>query len=145
MARYDQIAFLRHYEVSALQLMRLLHNLFDSKANKEPWVLVSSLSLNTDNANAAVNIYRQRMRIEENIRDTKCPHYGLGLKKSLSRSPKRLNILLLISTFATFAAWIAGIETTRRGKAPDFQAHSAKFTHVLSKVFFGREAFKKRP
>lgn len=42
-----------------------------AKANNEPWLLVSSLSLNQDNPNLAVNIYRQRMRIEENIRDTK--------------------------------------------------------------------------
>ena len=53
-----------------------------SQSNKEPWILVSSLLLTTKNANLAVNIYRQRMRIEENIRDTKCPHYGLGLKKA---------------------------------------------------------------
>lgn len=114
-----------------------------SQSNKEPWLLVSSLPLTTKNANIAVNIYRQRMRIEENIRDTKCPHYGLGLKKSLSRSPKRLGILLLIAAIATFAAWLAGIETKRRGQAADFQAHSAKFTSALSIVFLGREVLKK--
>ena len=114
-----------------------------SKSNKEPWVLVSSLSLNNNNENLAVNIYRQRMRIEENIRDTKCSHYGLGLKKSLSKSTARLGILLLIAAVATFAAWLAGIETKRRGQAADFQAHSAKFTCSLSVVFLGREALKK--
>ncbi len=114
-----------------------------SAANKEPWVLVTSLVLNEHNANLAVNIYRQRMRIEENIRDTKCPHYGLGLKNSLSKSPARLGILLLIAAIATFAAWLAGIEIKRRGHAADFQAHSAKFTHALSIVFLGREALKR--
>lgn len=114
-----------------------------AKGNNEPWLLVSSLPLNKDNANIAVNIYRQRMRIEENIRDTKCPHYGLGLKKSLSKSPARLGILLLIAAIATFAAWIAGLETKQRGQAADFQAHSAKFTSALSIVFLGRESLKK--
>lgn len=114
-----------------------------SKANKEPWVLVTSLFLTKDIAKQAVNIYRQRMRIEENIRDTKCPHYGLGLKKSLSRTPERMGVLLLIAAIATFAAWIAGIFTTLAGKASDFQAHSAKFTTVLSKVYLGREAVKR--
>lgn len=114
-----------------------------SQSNKEPWILVSSLPLTTINANLAVNIYRQRMRIEENIRDTKCPHYGLGLKNSLSRSSERLGILLLIAAIATFAAWLAGLETKRRGQAADFQAHSAKFTSSLSLVFLGREALKK--
>lgn len=49
------------------------------------------------------------MRIEENIRDTKCPHYGFGLKKSLTQSSQRMNILLLIAAIATFAAWFAGL------------------------------------
>lgn len=112
-------------------------------SSKEPWVLVTSLTLNPDSAKQAVNIYRQRMRIEENIRDTKCPHYGLGLKKSLSRSPERLSILLLIAAIATFAAWLGGLITIHMGKAIDFQAHSAKVTTALSKVFLGREALKK--
>jgi len=83
------------------------------------------------------------MRIEENIRDTKCPHYGLGLKSSRSKSSARLGILLLIAAIATFAAWLAGIETKRRGRATDFQAHSAKFKSSLSIVFLGRQALKK--
>lgn len=115
-----------------------------ANANKEPWVLVTSLPISSVNANLAVNIYRQRMRIEENIRDTKCPHYGLGLKKSLSKSVGRISILLLIAAIATFTAWLAGIETTVRGKASDFQAHSAKFTNVLSTVFLGMRALKKK-
>lgn len=114
-----------------------------SQANKEPWVLVTSLPLTEDVAKQTVNIYRQRMRIEENFRDTKCPHYGLGLKNSLSRSTGRMTVLLLIAAIATFASWIAGIFTTYIGKATDFQAHSAKFKSALSKVFLGREAFKK--
>lgn len=47
-----------------------------AKANKEPWLLVTSLPLNSNNAHLAVNIYRQRMRIEENIRGRVTePHY----------------------------------------------------------------------
>lgn len=114
-----------------------------AKANKEPWLLVTSLTYAPDNPNLAVNIYRQRMRIEENIRDTKCPHYGLGLKKSLSRTAARINILLLIAAIATFASWLAGIFTIHAGRATDFQAHSAKVTSALSKVFLGREALRK--
>ena len=114
-----------------------------SKASKEPWILVTSLPLTEDAAKLTVNIYRQRMRIEENFRDTKCPHYGLGLKNSLTRSTGRMTVLLLIAAVATFASWIAGIFTTYVGKATDFQAHSAKFKSALSKVFLGREAFKK--
>lgn len=115
-----------------------------SKAAKEPWVLVSSLPQAQDNPNHIVNIYRQRMRIEENFRDTKCPHYGLGLRDSLTRTPERMAILLLIAAIATFAAWLAGIITMNQGKATDFQAHSAKFTTSLSIVYLGREVIKKQ-
>lgn len=113
-------------------------------AAKEPWVLVTSLHQARDNPNHSVNIYRQRMRIEENFRDTKCPHYGLGLKHSLTRSPERMAILLLIAALATFAAWLTGVLTIQQGKAADFQAHSAKFNSSLSIVYLGREAIKKQ-
>lgn len=115
-----------------------------SKAAKEPWVLVTSLSQAQDNPNHIVNIYRQRMRIEENFRDSKDSHYGLGLKDSLTRTPERMAILLLIAAIATFAAWLTGLTTTFIGKATDFQAHSAKFTRSLSMVYLGREAIKKQ-
>lgn len=114
-----------------------------SNAAKEPWVLVTSLSQARDNPIHIVNIYRQRMRIEENFRDTKCPHYGLGLKKSLTKAPERMAILLLIAAIATWAAWLAGLITLLTGKAADFQAHSAKFTQSLSVVYLGRESLKK--
>lgn len=111
------------------------------KANKEPWLLVTSLT-GTDIAKHTTNIYRQRMRIEENIRDTKCTRYGFGLKESRSRSTERMKILLLIAAIATFACWIAGIFTREEGKAADFQAHSSKNTGILSVVYLGREALK---
>lgn len=114
-----------------------------SKANKEPWLLVTSLDKAINNPNQSVIIYKQRMRIEENIRDTKCPNYGLGLKKSLSRTVDRMNVLLLIAALTTFVAWLAGIYTVNIGKAADFQAHSAKIKSALSKVYLGREAIKR--
>lgn len=113
-----------------------------AKANKEPWFLVTSLQAK-EKPVLITNIYRQRMRIEENIRDTKCPHYGLGLKNSLTRCPQRMNILLLIAAIATLAAWIAGLFIKNIGKAPDFQAHSAKVSSALSIIFLGRRALKK--
>lgn len=111
-------------------------------AHKEPWLLVTSLQAQKKPV-LITNIYRQRMRIEENIRDTKCPHYGLGLKNSLTRCPQRMNILLLIAAIATLTAWLTGLFIISSGKASDFQAHSAKFRSALSIVFLGRRAFKK--
>lgn len=115
-----------------------------SKAAKEPWILVTSLPQARDNPAHIVNIYRQRMRIEENFRDTKCSHYGQGLKHSLTKSPNRMAILLLISAIATWAAWLAGVIVLLKGNASDFQAHSAKFNNSLSTVYLGREAIKKK-
>jgi hypothetical protein len=42
---------------------------------------------------------------------------------------------MLIAATATFAAWLAGIITTLKGNASDFQANSAKFTNSLSMVY----------
>lgn len=108
----------------------------------QPWLLVTSIPQAQYKPVLITNIYRQRMRIEENIRDTKCSHYGLGLKNSLTRAPQRMNILLLIAAIATFIAWLAGLFIKSIGKAADFQAHSAK-TSALSLVFLGRRALKK--
>ena len=55
-----------------------------------------------------------------------------------------MTILLLIAAIATWAAWLAGLITTLKGNASDFQAHSAKFTNSLSMVYLGREAIKKK-
>jgi len=114
-----------------------------AKAYEEPWLLVTSLSSSSEAPNEAVNIYRQRMRIEENFRDTKCTRYGFGLKESRSRKTQRMKILLLIAAIATFACWLAGLFTKQSGTAADYQAHSSKFTSVLSSVYLGREALKK--
>lgn len=114
-----------------------------SKAHKEPWLLATSLPQAQDKPLLITNIFRHRMRIEENIRDTKSPHYGFGLKESITRSAQRMNILLLIVAIATLIAWLAGLITQYRGKAADFQAQSAKFTSALSLVFLGRRAIKK--
>jgi hypothetical protein len=111
-------------------------------ANKEPWFLVTSLEAKQKPV-LITNIYRQRMRIEENIRDTKCTRYGLGLKNSLTRCSQRMNILLLIAAIVTLAAWIAGIYIRNNGNASDFQAQSAQCTSALSIVFLGRRVLKK--
>jgi hypothetical protein len=115
-----------------------------SKANKEPWILVTSFNQSTRNAAEIVKIYKKRMQIEENFRDTKSTKYGFGLNESRSKIPDRMNILLLIAAIATFASWLAGLYIRKAGKASDYQIQSAKHTGVLSTVFLGREALKKK-
>ena len=114
-----------------------------ARAHKEAWLLVTSLLPSANIAQQTVNIYFQRMRIEENFRDTKCTRYGFGLKESRSRSTERMNVLLLIAAIATFACWLAGICARKAGIAADYQVHSSKFTAVLSSIYLGREVLKK--
>ena len=77
------------------------------------------------------NIYRQRMRIEENIRDTKCHYFGLRLKDSVTKCPQRMNILLLIAAITTFTAWLSGIFIKLQGNLAYYKSHSARFTTAL--------------
>lgn len=114
-----------------------------AKANKEPWVLVTSLDSVENKPHIATNIYKKRMQIEENFRDTKCTRFGFGLNDSRSRSPERFQVLMLISAIAIFAAWLAGIFIRTKGEAAHYQAHSAKFHNVISIVFLGKQALKK--
>ena len=83
------------------------------------------------------------MRIEENFRDTKCKRYGFGLDESLSQSPRRFRILLLIVAIANFAAWLSGLFTKDKGRSCHFQAQSASNTKAISIVFLGKRALKK--
>ncbi|MCE2597399.1 hypothetical protein K6Y31_21760 [Motilimonas cestriensis] len=50
------------------------------------------------------------MQIEESFRDLKGPAYGFGLRHCRSRSPKRLDILLLISLLAEIVLWCIGLK-----------------------------------
>ncbi len=113
------------------------------KGNQAPWLLITSLE-STRLALKVVNIYKQRMRIEENFRDTKSTRYGFGLHESRTACYKRMGVLLLIAAIVTFACWLAAMIIYDNGKASDFQAHSAKNKGVLSSVFLGREALKRK-
>ena len=114
-----------------------------AKANKEPWLLVTSLTASSEIAVESVSIYSTRMQIEESFRDTKCIRYGFGLNDSRTRSKERMNILLLIATLATFASWLAGLQIRQSGKASEYQTPPIKKKNCLSLVFLGREAIKK--
>lgn len=114
-----------------------------SKAYKEPWLLVTSLKKSSSLAKKTVGIYNRRMQIEENFRDTKDRKYGFGLNESETKTPRRMDVLLLIAAIATFVCWLAGIFVRMKGCAADYQAHSSKFTSALSIVYLGCEALRK--
>jgi len=112
-----------------------------AKGNAEPWLIVTSIEQSKERAFKAINIYKKRMQIEENIRDTKS-QYGFRLNESLTRTPERMGILLLIAAVASLICWLAGILAKKWQLGPKFQAASSKFTSKLSMVFLGKEVLK---
>lgn len=79
-----------------------------AECNREPWLLSYSPSLAYLDAVAIVNIYSQRMRIEQQFRDTKNAAHGMGLACAKSRGQRRLQALLLIAHLAEMAKRLIG-------------------------------------
>lgn len=75
---------------------------------REPWLLSCSPSLAHLSAEAIVRLYAQRMRIEEEFRDTKNVILGAGLALSRSQGQTRLQALLLIGYIAQMAKRLIG-------------------------------------
>lgn len=69
---------------------------------REPRLLVHSASLRHYRPEQIVAWYARRMQIEESFRDSKSAVYGMGQEIGRSRSPLRLQALLLIATLAAF-------------------------------------------
>ena len=82
------------------------------------------------------------MQIEETFRDLKSHRWGYGLQFARSRCPKRLATLLLVTTLATAATWLAGMAVKTKGWARHFQANTIKHRAVLSVFFLGRRILK---
>jgi hypothetical protein len=75
---------------------------------REPWLLSCSPSLGHLSAEAVVRLYAQRMRIEEEFRDTKNVVLGAGLALSRSHGQQRLQALLLIGHIAQMVKRLIG-------------------------------------
>jgi hypothetical protein len=70
------------------------------------------------------------------------PFSGNGFEDSLTRTGKRIDILLLVHTMATFAAWLAGLACRAIGVdrwlSPHASTRSTRRLYSLMRV--GREA-----
>jgi hypothetical protein len=97
-----------------------------ARMNSEPWLLASSPSLAALRPREIVNIYAQRMQIEEAFRDLKCARYGLGFELHLSRQPQRIAVLLLIATLALLVLWLVGTAALAAGLHRRFQSNCCK-------------------
>jgi hypothetical protein len=80
-----------------------------AKREREPWLLASSTSLAELSAAEIVALYAKRMQIEQSFRDLKSHRFGAAFDDTLTRDPQRLEMLLLIHTLATLAAWLEGL------------------------------------
>ncbi len=76
--------------------------------NREPWLLSCSPELGHLSAQAIVSLYAQRMRIEQQFRDTKNCALGMGLRHARSAGVMRLQALLLIAHVAALAKRLIG-------------------------------------
>ena len=108
-------------------------------AAKKPWLIASSMKIS---ANKIMAIYKKRMKIEHDFRDTKDPKWGLGVRESRSKDPTRIILQLLIGFLAAFLLWLIGLCLEKKKLHFHFQANSIKHKRVLSLIFLALEAIK---
>lgn len=109
---------------------------------REPWLLATSLPINSWSARRVVSAYEKRMQIEETFRDLKSHRWGFGLQYARSRSVERLENLLLLTTLALLARWLAGLAAKADDLTRHFQANTVRGKAVLSVIFLGRRILK---
>jgi len=110
-----------------------------SKSYREPWLLAASPALKAS-VTRIMKMYDTRMQIEESFRDLKSPRFGFGMRYSNSTKPRRVDILLLIATLATFALWLSGLAAEINKWRGKIQACTRK-RRTLSVVFVGARVF----
>ena len=111
---------------------RSTESLARARMNREPWLLATSPSLAGLRPREIVNIYAQRMQIEEAFRDLKCTRYGLGFELHLSRQLPRLAALLLIASLTLFVLALIGTAARAAGLQRRFQSNTRDSPAVLS-------------
>lgn len=77
-----------------------------------PCPLASSCSLAGLSAAEIVRLYAQRMQIEQSFRDLKSHRYGCAFEDTLTRDPRRLEMLLMLHMLACLLAWLEGLAAT---------------------------------
>ncbi|HDV5785645.1 TPA: IS4 family transposase [Legionella pneumophila] len=105
----------------------------------KPWLIASSLEIS---AIKIMAIYKKRMKIEHDFRNTKDQKWGLGIRESRATDPMRLIIQLLIGFLASFLLWIIGLCLEKKCLHRDFQANSIRDKRVLSLIFLALEAIR---
>ena len=113
-------------------------------SSKEPWLLATNIPAESLSSKKLVNLYAKRMQIEESFREIKSPQYGLGLRHSRTRRPKRFDMLLLIAMLAEWLLRLIGMIAHKHNWQYAFQANTVRNRPVLSLIRLGREVRKRR-
>jgi hypothetical protein len=106
-------------------------------ANKEPWIIVTSLRKLNGNSKKIINIYKKRMQIEQNFRDDKNPRWGLGFRNTECSTANRLSVYLLLAAVAHKFLWLIGYAAEKNGLKQPFQVNTLK-RRVLSLINLGK-------
>ena len=113
-----------------------------ARREREPWLLAASASLAAYTAAEIVAFYAKRMQIEQSFRDLKSHRFGAAFEDSLTRDPRRLEMLLLIHALATLAAWLEGLALVTAQIIAKPASAIARPRHSL--VWLGWESLRRR-
>lgn len=105
---------------------------------REPWLLVYSISLKGCTPPKLIALYRSRMQIEEGFRDHKAAHYGLGISQHRNIGEKRRAVLCLLATLAHFVLWCIGTAGKTTAQAKQVRVNSSSKRAPYSVVFLAR-------
>lgn len=133
----------KHYNRSGEPSNTTESNRCARRAN-DPWLLVTSLSIEAKEAKKIANIYEKRMQIEEDFRDTKSHQYGFGLRYSRTNCGLRIAVLLLIAALASFVCWLIALTAKRQGMDRDYQANSVRDRNVLSVIYLACQIVRRK-
>jgi hypothetical protein len=106
-----------------------------SAAAREPLVLATSLN---DRVDSVVATYSLRMQIEEGFRDLKSHRYGWSLEDVRCRSPRRVDVLLLVASLATVAMHMIGFAARKLDLQRGLQANTERKRPVFSTFFLAK-------
>lgn len=109
----------------------------NAERERQPWLIVTSLSGGAGITKHVINIYKTRMQIEEAFRDVKNSRWGFSLDEARSTTHYRYENLLLVAQLATLAVWLVGQVAEMKQWHRHYQANTVRTEKVLSTIFLG--------
>ena len=86
-----------------------------------------------------VSVYARRMQIEEEFRDLKNEHLGLGFAANRSSQGERLGVLLLVACLASFVLRLIGEIARAHHLERQCQSNTRRSRAVLSCINLARQ------